>query len=329
MSKSFTLTLLLGLAAVLVLSGSYYVTDVRQQGEVERIQESRRAAALLSARVDELLVEQSASAELARDAYARWNARYKYIPTELTTADMLEYLEGLTRRGFEQFDMDLVGQTTTPDFSTYTFAIKGIATYPALYDLVWHLENNREFYRINDLKIEHATLNKTNPRTQEQRQIDVVTFECTLDAYFAGIEGISAPEDSLKPIPLGLLTAHRPAVDLFRPLVRTDVAPNDRLLPDFQNMKLVAIIGLEAVFDTSQGRLILSQGDTVYLGYVEAVDPMAAVVRIVVNRGDRTERLFYRIGQEEPTRQWVPNGGATAFPAQPPAPAPPPGPNQQ
>ena len=317
MSKSLSLTLLLGLAAVLVFSGSYYATDVRQKGEIERIQESRRAAALLSARVDQLLVEQSASAALARDAYARWNARYKYIPTELTTADMLEYLEGLTRRGFEQFDMNLVGQQTTADYSTYTFTIKGISTYPALYDLVWHLENNREFYRIHDLKVEHATISKTNPRTGEDHQIDMVTFECTLDAYFAGIEGISAPEDSLKPIPTGLLAAHRPAMDLFRPLVRTDITPNEQHQPDVQQGDLVAIIGLAAVFETPQGRFALSEGDAVYRGYVESVDPVAAVVRVVLNLGDRTERLFFRIGAE-PTRQLVSNTGATALPAQPP-----------
>jgi hypothetical protein len=318
MSKSLTLTLLLGFAAVLVLSGSYYVTDVRQQGEIERIQESRRAAALLDARVDELLAEESASAALAREALTRWHARYKYIPTELTTADMVEYLEGLTRRGFEQFDLDLQGLTTTPDFSTYTFAIKGIATYPALYDLVWHLENNREFYRLYDLKIEHATVTKTNDRTGESRQLDMVTFECRLDAYFAGIEGISAPEDSLKPIPTGLLAAHRPAMDLFRPLVRTDVVTNDQQLPDLERSQLVALIGTEAIFQTPQGRFALSDGDSVYLGYVEQVDPVAAVVRVILNKGDRTERLYFRIGQE-PTRQRVPNANATALPAQPPA----------
>lgn len=316
MSKSLIVTLLLGLAVILVLSGSYYVTDVKQQGEIERIQESRRAAALLNARVDELLAEQSSSAELAREALMRWNARYKYIPTELTTADMVEYLEGLTRRGFEQFDLDLEGLRTTPDFSTYTFSIKGLSTYPALYDVVWHLENNREFYRIYDLRIDHTTLSETNPNTGEDRQRDLVTFSMKLDAYFDGIDGISAPEDSLKPIPTGLLAAHRPAMNLFRPLVRTDISPNEQRLPDVLQGELVAIIGLEAIFETPQGRYALSEGDAIYRGYIEAVDPAASVVRAIVNLGDRTERMFYRIGAE-PTRQRVPNGGATAPPARP------------
>ena len=303
MKSALTVTLLLLLTAILVGAGSYYATDVRQEQSLERMKEARRVAELQNALAEDLLVREAASSELAGEALTRWRSRYKYIPTTLNTADMVEYLESLTRNGFEQFDLFLSSQTQQQDFSTYRFNVTGTAFYKDFYHLVWHLENNREFYRIYDLKVSHTNVFKKNRATDVDRRLDMVAFSFGLDAYYAGIDGISAPQDSLRPIPLALLQAHSPPDRSYTPLVRTDLPPNADQLLDVENSKLISIIGNQAIFEDQYGRHVMLEGDRVYLGSIVLIDPINSFVRVTLNKGDRTETLNLRLGTDEPYRQ--------------------------
>lgn len=296
MKNSILLTALLLLATVGVGASSYYVTDVQQEQQIVQIEQRRRLADLEHTRAAELLVRDASSTEAAEEALRRWESRYKYIPRTLNTADMVEYLEGLTRNGFEQFDLFLGERTTGPDFSTYTWQVTGTAFYSDFYHLLWHLENNREFYRIRDLTAKHVNVFKKNRRTEVDRRLDMVAFEFSLDAYFAGIEGISAPEDSLRPIPLSILPAHRPPDASFTPLVRTDLPPNDEQLLDVESAALVAIMGSQAIFEDKYGRHVMLEGDRVYLGEITMIDPINSFVRVQLNKGDRVETLNVRVG---------------------------------
>jgi hypothetical protein len=301
MKNSIIVTVLILVAAGLVGAGSYYATDVQQTDQIERIHEQRRVAELTHSRVDELLVSQAASAELAEGALERWHSRYKYIPTTLNTADMVEYVESLTRSGFEQFDLSFAGTTEHADFSTFRYNVTGTATYGALYHLVWHLENNREFYRISDLTARHVNVFKKNRGTGLDRRIDMVAFTFKLDAYQSKLDGISAPGENLRPIPLAILQDHSPAGNTFIPLVRTDLPPNDEMLVDVEQAKLISILGQQAVFEDQHGRHVLLEGDRVYLGSIQLVDPVNAFVRVTLNKGDRVETLNLRvIGADEP-----------------------------
>ena len=299
MKKPVLYTTLLLVATVLVGASSYYVTDVQQEHRIERLHETRRVAELANARADELLVRLSSSEELASSALDRWNSRYKYIPTTLNTSDMVEYLEGLTRNGFEQFDLFLASQVSGPDFSTYTFKVDGTAFYSEFYHLLWHLENNREFYRIRNLKVDHVNVFKRNRSTDIERRLDMVAFSFDLDAYFAGIDGISAPGDSLRPIPLAILQDHRPPDATFTPIVRTDLPPNDEMLLDVENANLLAIMGQQAIFEDKYGRHVVLEGDRVYLGEIVLIDPVNSFVRVRLNKGDRVETLNVRVADAE------------------------------
>lgn len=303
MKSALTVTLLLLLTAILVGAGSYYATDVRQEGALTRMKESRRVAELQNALAEDLLVREAASSELAGEALTKWRSRYKYIPTTLNTADMVEYLESLTRSGFEQFDLFLASQTQQQDFSTYQFKVSGTAYYKDFYHLVWHLENNREFYRIYNLKANHVNVFKKNRATDVDRRLDMVAFQFDLDAYYAGIDGISAPQDSLRPVPLALLQAHAPPDQSFTPLVRTDLPPNADQLLDVENAKLISIIGNQAIFEDQYGRHVMLEGDRIYLGSIVLIDPINSFVRVTLNKGDRTETVNIRLGTDEPYRQ--------------------------
>ena len=331
MTRQLPLTLgLLGLA--LVLGGaSYYATDVRQAERIQTLKDSRRVAALAVARVEDLLAQESVSVEAADAALSRWHGRYKFIPREMDTADIVEYLEALTRSGFEQFDLALTGRTTGPDFSTYQFSVEGMGTYPALYRLVWNLENNREFYRVNDLKMEHVLYSK-----EDERERDLVKFTFGLEIYYAGLEGISAPEEDLAPIPKGLLLPNTAPLDIFRPLVRvprdapstpasapsaSEVAASPAPAPeraaerapdapaagpaapsrpdglDLGRSTLSLILGDQAVFRDDWGREFrVGVGDEVEGGRIVLIDAQNAAVHAEVTRAGRQVLVVRTLG---------------------------------
>jgi hypothetical protein len=294
-NNSIIITGLLIVATALVGYASYHVTDKHQAETIENLHEQRRVAEEMEKQVEELLVREAMSEEQARQVLARWRTRYKYIPTTLNTADMVEYIESLTRNGFEQFDLSLASEQTRPDFSTRTYNVNGTAFYRSFYDLLWHLENNREFYRIHDLKVNHVNVFKRNQATGVDRRLDMVAFNFKLEAYHGGIEGISAPADSLMPVPLSVLHTHTPAAETFTPLVRMDLPPNDEGLVDVERARLISILGEQAIFEDRWGRHVLLQGDRVYLGRVTLIDPINAIVRADLNKGDRMETVNIRV----------------------------------
>ena len=326
--------LALGLLALAVALGGagYYTTDVRQADRIQTLKDSRRVAALAVSRVDDLLKQESVSEEAAEAALSRWYSRYKYIPREMDTADIVEYLELLTRSGFEQFDLALAGRSAGPDFSTYRFDVEGTGTYPALYRLVWNLENNREFYRVNDLRMEHIVYTR-----EGQSDRDLVKFTFGLEIYYAGIEGISAPEEDLSPIPTGLLLPNSAARDIFRPLVRVprdapatsvdvgpppvaqggppgapapaQTAPEARERPvepalpeglDAERAVLLLVAGGKAVFvDDAGRRFTVGPGDPVLGGEVVAIDNQRGGVRVRLGEGDDARYISRTLGDRD------------------------------
>src|SRR5690606_35601638 len=131
------------------------------------------------------------------------------------TPDIVQYIESLTRTGFEAFNIQLSGVSTAPNFKYYTFQVGGTAFFDNLYAFIWHLENNREFYRIDDLEAAYVDVFDENPDTGERRRLSMVKFNMTLYAYFDGIEGLSASDDELLPVPPQLLPARTAAHNSF------------------------------------------------------------------------------------------------------------------
>ena len=285
MKNSTVSTLLLLLLTGLLAGAGYYTTEVRQPAELQRIDDSEKAARLRVAEVEQLLVEEAATEEMADAAVRKWRARYKYIPEEMKTPDIVEYLESHTTRGFDAFNINLEGVKTTPDFKYYTFSVEGTAYYANLYHFIWHIENNREFYQVRDLSMTHTDVFDENERTGAQRRKDMVKFSLKLDAYFAGVEGLSAAKDELMPVPAQMLPASTPAHNSFYPVVRAELEPNDELLVNVEEAELVSVAGTRAMFEDERGQHMLSEGDAVYLGQIVKVDPARASVRASLNKG--------------------------------------------
>lgn len=285
MKPQYLSTAIILLLALVVSGAGYYLTNVRQTADLQAIEDAIKLARMEKAEVEQLLVEESNTIELADEAVRKWRARYKHIPAEINTPDIVDYLEGLTRRGFETFNISLEGVQTKQDFKQYTFAINGTAFYSNLYDFVWHIENNRAFYRISDLTLNYTPVADLNEATGVDRHLDMVSFSLTLDAYFAGAEGLSTAEEALMPVPRHMLPAHDLAHNSFYPHVRTDLPANDQLLINMNEAKLVSVIGSRAIVEDGRGQHLVTLGDKVYLGEIVTIDPVGIRVVARLNKG--------------------------------------------
>ena len=299
MNGSYLNTGIFFILAILVGGAGMYITEIRQPAELQRIDDERMLARMQKAEVEQLLVEEAQTSESADDAVRKWRARYKYVPAAMETADILQYLEGLSRTGFEDFSIEMQGVTPRRDFKVHTFSLSGTALYGDLYNLIWQLENNREFYRIQDLEVSQVDVFDENPQTGERRRHSMVKFSMSLLAYFDGIDGLTARSEELMPVPEQLLPARSPAQNSFVPLIRPDPPPNDKLLVEMEGAELVSIIGSKAIVEDSRGQHVLETGDAVYLGEIVLIDPIKILVRARLNKGGIVENVELKLSEDK------------------------------
>ncbi len=299
MTNSMVNTFVLVVLAAIVAGAGYYVTEVRQPEEIKRIDDQEKEVRLRYAKAEALLAESAESEGHADQVVRRWRSRYKIIPTTMETPDIVDYLERLTSRGFDNFSITLKEAKRTPDLSSYRFSLKGTGYFRNVYELIWHLENNREFYHIHDISFTATTITEENRTTGIQRRLDMVNFAMELDAFFGGTEGISTPDVGLLPVPVAMLPEPAPSHNSFYPVVRTDLPPNDRQLIDVERATLVSVIGMKAMFRDALGLRAVVEGDEVYLGRIVMIDPSRAIVRASLNKGGITDVVDIEIGADD------------------------------
>jgi hypothetical protein len=297
-------TLVLGTLLAIVAGFGFYVTQNRQPAELEILEQQETAVRLRQAEVSELLVEQAQSRALAEDALRRWNARYKVLPEYLSSPAVVAYLNQLSMDGFQSFDVTLGGVARGNGFSTLSYDVRGSGFFEALYRFVWEVENGRGLYKIRDLNLREISHDEPNPATDVPRRQQLVQFSMTVEAYFGGAEGMSAPE-SLMTVPDHVLPSRETAGNPFYPLVLANLPPNTDNLVDVENDELISVVGDVAVFRSSIGPRPVRQGERVYLGRLSSVDANRARVIAELNKGGIRERLEIELATGERFRQAI------------------------
>lgn len=310
--------LMLALCWIVATGAGVYLTFFQQPEELERLQKLEKVERLKEAEVATLLAEESASARLAEEVLTRWRARYKFIPDSLTSAHVVGFMNDLTSRGFENFDLDYEGIDHTSDYSTHTFRISGKGYFTSLYRFIWEVENHRDFYRISDLELSHIDLISTDRDTGRERMRIMVAFDFKLESFFAGATGLSAPEPSLfaseedgvwaaagdlPPVPREVLPKERPNINPFFPLIMEDLPPNTRELVNVEAVELVSIVGDQAVFKEGDRYRTVSKGGEVYLGILDVVDPSEGRVVARLNKGGIIDEVEMVLQSGERFRQ--------------------------
>ncbi len=325
-----TLLTLLWLA---VAGGGLYVTTVVQPRELAAIEASERAVVLRREEAGALTLQQQDAEGRVMESGLRWATRYKVVPDSLRAHDVVAYLNSLTRSGFKNVDVRVEQTETTPDVSRHVLAVSGRASYGALHRFVWDLENNRTFYRIRTLTIEHMDLSDTDSEGRPTYEA-VVSFTLTVEALFGGIDGLSAPppgaiftDAALAPqvvgnrppaVPASVLPMRTFARNPFYPLVLDAIPPNTYGLLEIESAELIAIADGRAIFRDGTGYHTLGPGSAVYLGYVSRIDAANGRVVAHLNKGGILDQVVRRIDEvKTPDAPGAGTGEATYRPLNP------------
>ena len=329
MSNEALNTLILSVFLAAIVGAGYYVTKKQQPAELEKLTTEIEAIENRSAEVETLMREEAVASDEAALTLKRWNTRYKVLPAELTSPDVVAYLNALSARGFARFDYSLSGLTQDNAASYYTYQITGEAYFESLYSFIWFVENNRGLYRIRDLSIRKNVT--TTGDEGAERQVVLADFSMAVDAFVSTNSDISAP-DSAVTVPAAAYPARAPAVNPFFPFIFESLPPNTYDDVDVETDSLISVIGRTAVF-MRQGEIRqLRAGDRVYLGRIANVDPSRGRVSANLNKGGIRESVEITLDTGERYRQhlggttFAPNGRTTRVPAGPTLDAAPPAP---
>ena len=309
MSNQVINTLILSVFLAAAVGGGYYVTKRVQPAELETIETDIEALENRDAEVESLLLQETAASEEAAATLARWNARYKVLPAELSSADVVAYLNALSSRGFHRFDLSLVGVSPGATASSYTYQITGEAYFESLFGFVWHLENSRALYKVRDLSIEKSVVTvgaaeaALGREGSPGRQTVLASFSMTVDAFFSANRDVSAPDGAVDP-PAAAFPARRAAVNPFFPFILDALPANVDDLVEVDADQLVSVVGGTAVFERGGELRRLTAGDRVYLGRIANVDPQTARVTVDINRGGIRDRLVLDLESEPRYRQF-------------------------
>lgn len=315
-------TVLVMVAIWIILIGfGFYVLSAKGE-ELDQVVRAEKVAKLKKAELEQLFLTETQSREAARDATRRWFARYKVVPEELKSPDVIGYLNGLTLTGFKNFDVTSTGTKQDPNISYHTFTVDGRGYFSSLYRFIWSIENNRNFYRIDNLSLDHIDLVTEDKDKGKPRLEVMVSFRMTLNAYFSGTEGVSAPEDlfagmlegqqlpggwsgQLPPVPKDILPDESPAVNPFYPGIMEQIPPNTEGHLDIEdpNIQLVSIVGGKAMFKDDTGYRQLGVGDPVYLGQITDIDPVEGRVSARLNKGGIIDNIDLSLNVEQGYRQ--------------------------
>ncbi len=320
---SISKDLIILIACLLAVVGAgVYLTFYQQTAELERVEKAEKVAQLKQAEITTLVAEYADSKEQADAVIRKWRSRYKVIPETLSTPSVVGYMNDLTQTGFETFDVSLGSLQHTGDYSYYTLSATGRGYFTSLYHLVWSLENNRAFYGVRDLTLEHIDLVTENEETGRRRLQVMVSFNMQIDAYFSGPEGTSASGSAwqlasadgevrsatggvLPPVPAEVLADRRPEVNPFFPVIMDDLPPNTHGLIDVESAAFVSIVGGKAVFKTGGSYRQVGAGDPVYLGQITSVDPLEGRVTARLNRGGIIDEVAVELETGERYRQAI------------------------
>ena len=318
MSNDVINTLLLSTFLALAVGGGYYVTQKKQPAQLAVIEADIEAIENRDVQVETLIAQEATASEEAAATLARWNTRYKVLPSELSSADVVAYLNALSSRGFQRFDLSLTGITPGPTASYFTYQVTGEAYFESLYAYIWHVENSRGLYRVRDLSVKKKVTTVGGSEASPGRQVVLAEFAMAVDAYFSTNADISAPDSAVVP-PREAFPARRAAVNPFFPFILEELPPNTDDLVEPETDPLISVIGGTAVFDRGGELRQLRAGERVYLGRIANVDPQRARVTVDYNRGGIRERVEIDLETGERYRQAL--GRQTLSPRMGPVPA--------
>ncbi len=294
MSQPTKNTIVLAILCLVVAGVGGYLVFWSHPKDIKRLEDEEKVLRLKEGKLSELFDEQAQSKEVAQAIKERWQTRYKVIPDTLRTSDVVRHVNEGTDVGFREIHVTHLTHSSRHGYRVQSFQVEGRGYFVHLYDLIWKLEQQRQLFKVRSLEIIRKNEIATNPETGREKLYVMVDFSFILDAFAGGVEGISA-DKTHHDIPARIRPPRQPSVNPFYPSIMQELPPNSEGLLNVEIAELISIVGREAIFQIDDGLQRLKEGDRVYLGRIQDVNPEEGLVTARLNKGGIIERVERRL----------------------------------
>ena len=284
---------LVGLLIIVIAAGIIYnyvlqESDIKErQDKLKKLQSFKYKTSELNQQLRDLFKRAGVLDSLL--ASRRFN-----IPYNLSSIKFFKFMNSisLTFSPVTKLNVEYVDKFDENEFTYYEYKITGNGEYNDIFKIIYSIEHSKELKKIKSVSINNIVSSDENNVPQF-----LVRSTIIVDVYFAHNDRFST-----KKLIENDLTS-RPQYDIFYPLIRNEIPPNNEGLLDVQGAKLLAIIPEGAFLSSSNGTtFLLWEGEQVYLGYLTKIDYDNNKVNFIINKGGIIENISLSLEKEKPKK---------------------------
>jgi len=216
------------------------------------------------------------------------------IPFNLSSIKFFNFMNSISTSfsPVTKFNVEYIDKFDVKDFTYYEYKITGNGEYNDIFKIIYSIEHSKELKKIKSITI-------SNTVSSDENKTPEFLVRCTIIAnvYFAHNDRFST-----KKLFENDLTSST-QYDVFYPLIRTEIPPNNEDLLDVQGAKLLALIPEGAFLtDTGGKTYLLWEGEQIYLGYLTKIDYENNTVKFIINKGGIIENISLSLEKEKPEK---------------------------
>ena len=210
----------------------------------------------------------------------------KNFSTEVTFAQTYDYLNGILNYiGFLEFNMNLVRKEDKGKYGYNIYSIRGEGPFSRIFQFIWYIEKGPQMYKIKRLGLH--SMETTDPETRRARL--AVPFEMEVWSYYANLDSLPRVTRSLKNVaPVNISNPFQPSI------LRSLPANVDKLV-EVEKAELKAVMTGRVLIEYGGKVHVMQEGDRVYLGRLEKINPATNEALFVLNKGGIIEHFTLKM----------------------------------
>lgn len=291
MSRKLKNTLgLVGLLLIVIAAGIVYNYFI-QESSIKNRQDKLKKLQSFNYKTDEITQQLKDLSKRANVLDSLLASRRFNIPYNLSSINFFKFMNSIssTFSPVTKINVEYVDKFDEKEFTYYEYKIEANGEYNDIFKIIYSIEHSKELKKIKSVSINSIVSSDKNKVPEFLVRSTIIT-----DVYFAHNDRFAT-----KKLLENDLTA-RPQYDIFYPLIRNEIPPNNEGLLDVQGAKLLAIIPEGAFLSDSNGKtFLLWEGEQVYLGYLTKIDYDNNKVNFIINKGGIIEKVSLSLEKEK------------------------------
>ncbi len=287
MNRKIVSTLaLVGIFFVIAIGGSVYAYYF-QAKEIEKKEKELKDLKVNAENTEELEMQLADLKSRASELDSILALRKFIIPQNIRQSNFFKFVDATTSKfsDLSHVDIEYIGPGDVKDFKSYKYNLKGTAEFNDLFKLVYAIEQSKELKKVTK-----GSLKNFVEVDEEGFPHYLVSFNLEAIVYYADNDQFASSEYKENRLKANSL------YNIFYPLIRDEIPPNNRKLLDVQTGQLLALIPDGAYITDASGKTeLLWEGDEVYLGYLTKIDYNKNEVKFILNKGGIIEKITLKL----------------------------------